>query len=176
MNSDSPFDPTNPALADDESFARLWDLIKDCHFGMLVTSDGEGALHGRPMTTVQKHFGGTLWFVVPTISDVVRDIAYNDNCCVTYARTSMSDFVSVSGTGSVLIENAIKEKLWNPMLQAWFPQGPTSRSVAVLKVDAQQADYWDSKSNKLVQLFSMASAYLTGRTPTNIGEHRHLNM
>jgi general stress protein 26 len=128
------------------------------------------------MTTVQKHFGGTLWFLAPSDSEVVSDVEFNDNVCVTYAQTNAGDFVSVSGTASVLTDTAIKEKLWSPMVQAWFPQGPASKSVAVIKVDAQQADYWDSKSNKLVQLFSMASAYLKGTTPKNIGEHKHLNM
>ena len=156
---------------DDRSYERLWDLIKDSPVAMLITVEEDGSMRSRPMTTVQKEFSGRLWFFAPTMSDAVRAIEENASVCVAYANTADADFVSISGHASIVTDAAIKQKLWSPMVQAWFPEGAEASTVSLIKVYADHAEYWDSVSNKIVQLFSMASAYLRGKTPKNIGEH-----
>jgi general stress protein 26 len=167
---------SNPSVDSTESTEKLWDIIKSCRFAMLTTIEKDGSLRARPMTTVQKEFGGTLWFFAPADSDAIQAVEANEQVCVAYANADKADFVSLSGEASVVMETAIKEKLWSPMVQAWFPQGPASSEVALIKVDAANAEYWDSKSNKLVQLYSMAAAYVQGTTPKNIGDHRQLKL
>lgn len=162
--------------APDPSFEKFWDIVKSCRFAMLTTVEQDGSLRSRPMTTIQKEFGGTIWFIAPAESDAALAIAANEEVNVAYADVDKADFVSVSGIASVIGNIAIKEKLWNPMVQAWFPQGPSSPGVVVLKVDATHAEYWDSQSNKLVRLFSMASAMMSGTPPKNIGEHRAVKL
>ena len=69
--------------------------------------------------------------------------------------------------------SAKKKELWNPpAVQAWFPEGADSPQNVLLQVIPDHAEYWDSKSNKLVQLFTMAKALATGTPPRDIGEHR----
>lgn len=159
----------------DSSFEKLWRIIKSCRFGMLTTYE-DGILRSRPMTTVQKEFAGTLWFFVPTDSDAAHAISRNEQVCVTYANVDKTDFVSLSGAASIITHTAIKEKFWSAMVQAWFPQGAASNDVSMIKMDVSSADYWDSVSNRFVQLYSMASAYMRGTTPRNIGEHQRLHM
>jgi general stress protein 26 len=167
---------TNDHAEMDSSYDKLWEIVKDCRFAMLTTVEQDGTLRARPMTTVQKEFGGTLWFIAPAESDAVTAVAVNEQVNVAYADTDKADFVSVSGTASVVSNIAIKEKLWSPMAQAWFPQGPSSPDVVVLKIDATQAEYWDSKNNKLLRLFSMAGALARGTQPKDIGEHRAVKL
>lgn len=159
----------------DSSYDKLWHIIKGCRFGMLTTLE-DGMLRSRPMTTVQKEFGGTIWFFVPTDSDAAHAIARNEQVCVAYANVDKADFVSLSGTASIITHTGIKEKFWSAMVQAWFPQGAASDDVSMIKMDVSCADYWDSVSNKFVQHYSMASAYVRGSTPKHIGEHRSLKM
>jgi general stress protein 26 len=158
-----------------DAYDKLWEIIKDCRFGMLTTVEADGSLRARPMTTVQKEFSGTLWFFSPAESDATRAIEENEHVCVAYANTDKADFVSLTGSASFVMDKSVKEKLWNPMVQAWFPQGPSSPDVILIKVDANRGEYWDSKSNRLVQLFSLAAAYVKGATP-DMGEHRKLNL
>jgi len=160
----------------DPGYEKLWKIIQNCRFAMLTTIERDGSLRSRPMTTIQKDFGGTLWFFAPTESDAAMAVAVNESVSVAYANVDKADFVSIAGTASVVTNIAIKEKLWNPMVEAWFPQGPTSPDVALIKVDASRAEYWDSRSNKLVQLFAIATAYVKGTTPKNIGEHREVRV
>src|SRR5689334_9809627 len=121
--------PGDPEFA--ASHEKLWEIIKDCRFAMLTTLEEDGSLRARPMTTVQKNFGGTLWFFAPTDSDAARAVETKDEVCVAYANIDKGEFVSVSGTASLVQHTAIKEALWNPMVQAWFPQGPNSPEVSV---------------------------------------------
>jgi general stress protein 26 len=156
------------------SHETLWEIIKDCRFAMLTTHEEDGSLRSRPMTTVQREFGGTLWFFAPSNSDAVQDIEQDERVCVAYANPEKNDFVSVTGTGAVVDSVAIKETLWSPMVQAWFPQGPTSSEVALIKVDADAAEYWNAMGNKLTQALSMTSAYVRGVTPKDMGVHRDM--
>jgi general stress protein 26 len=169
----------NVSLNDDlyhPAYEKIWEIMKSCRFGMLTTVDSNGSLHSRPMTTVQKGFAGTIWFFAPTDSDAARTVKENEQACVAYANTDKADFVCLSGTASIVMEKSIKEKLWNPMVQAWFPLGPLASDVALIKMDAHHAEYWDSESNKLLQLYSMAAAYVTGTRPKGLGEHQSIKL
>jgi hypothetical protein len=45
-----------------------------------------------------------------------------------------------------------------------------------VQVLISHASYWDVKENKLVQLFKMAKAAVTGKPPTDMGEHGDVRM
>lgn len=156
-------------------YQKLWDMIRECRFAMLVTVEADGELRARPMTSVQKEFGGTLWFFAASNSAAVSSIDAHPDVCLAYSDSADADFVSVSGKATVEFDVDRKHKLWNPMVQAWFPQGPESSEVALIRVDANHAEYWDSTSNKLVQLYSLATAFVTGNQPRHMGEHRSVS-
>jgi len=159
-----------------DAYQKLWSLIKHCRFAMMVTMEGDGALRSRPMSTVNKEFAGALWFFTPADSAAVAAIASHPDVCLAYADSKDADFVSVSGNGSIESDANLKQELWNPMVQAWFPQGPQSSDVVLIRVDANHAEYWDSTSNKLVQLYSLASALMQGSAPKHMGTHRSLTL
>ena len=65
-----------------------------------------------------------------------------------------------------MIEDAAKkEQLWNKMAEAWFPGGPNDPDLALVQVQIVHASYWDVKESKLVQLYEMAKAVVTGKPP-----------
>lgn len=39
-----------------------------------------------------------------------------------------------------------RKELWKPMLRIWFAIGENDPNLALLKVDATQAEYWDARS------------------------------
>jgi general stress protein 26 len=161
-------------MSSEDCREKLWAMIKDCRFAMLVTVEGDGALRSRPMTSVQKEFDGSLWFFASAQSPAVAAIAGHADVCLAYADADAADFVSISGTASVEHEIARKQALWNPIVQAWFPQGAESSDVVLIRVAANHAEYWDANSSKLVELYSLASALIKGTTPKHMGEHRHV--
>jgi general stress protein 26 len=158
--------------ADTATREKLWGMIKKHRFAMLTTQESGQALHSRPMTTIDRDFDGTLWFFAKADSAAVTAIGSHPQVCLSYSDADAADFVCVSGAAEIVTETAKKEELWKPMVQAWFPEGAQSPLNVLIKVTPDHAEYWDSKSNRLVQLFSMARALATGAPPRDLGEHK----
>lgn len=152
--------------------SKLWGMINKYRFAMLTTQEGSGALRSRPMTTIDHEFDGSLWFFAAYHSAAATALTAHPQVCLSYGDSANADFVCVAGVGSVVTEVAKKKELWNSMVQVWFPEGPESPRTVLIKVVADHAEYWDSTSNKLVQLFGMAKALATGTPPDHLGEHR----
>lgn len=172
MSHDSPI--TDPAAARD----KLWDLIKDIRYAMFTTRHEADHLHSRPMTTQNTGIDAdsSLWFFMSRSGDPVADLAADGRVNVSYADPGDDSYVSVSGTAAVVEDVEKKKQLWSKMAEAWFPQGPTDPDLALVQVKIIHANYWDVKENKLFQLFHMAKAAVTGKPPTDLGEHGEVRM
>lgn len=156
----------------------LWELIEDIKFAMFTTHHSNGHLHSRPMTTQNSKLdeNSSLWFFMSRRSDAVADLAGNSSVNVVYADPSADSYVSVSGNAIVVDDLEKKKALWSKLSEAWFPGGPSDPDLALVEVRISHANYWDVKSSKLVQLFAMAKAAVTGKPPTDIGEYGEVRM
>ena len=162
----------------DEGRHLLWQLIKDTKFAMFTTRHYNGHLHSRPMTTQNSKVDedDSLWFFMSKKSDPVADFSEEPTVNVTYANPSADSYVSVSGTAALVENDNKKKQLFTPMAQAWFPGGPTDPDLALVQVKITHANYWDVKQSKIVQLYEMAKAAITGKPPTDMGEHGEVRM
>ncbi len=156
----------------------LWDLIKDIKFGMFTHRNAGGMLHAHPLTTQNKAVdeGATLYFFIPKDGEIATAISGDPQVCVSYAHPGDDSYVSVSGAARLDENQAKKEELFSPMAKAWFPNGPTDPNLGLLAVRLHHAEYWDVDDSKMVQLFKMAKAAVTGETPKNLGEHKELSL
>ena len=157
-----------------ESYAHLWKLVKEIRFAMLTTVDSTGRLSSRPMTTVQKEFTGELWFFTSLQSTPAVDIASNAAVGVQYCDPGKDVYISISGDAHIERDRVKMESLWSPMVKAWFPKGIDDPDLGLLCVDAHEAEYWDVKESKVVQLFKIAKAIASGKRPDDLGEHRKM--
>ena len=156
----------------------LWKLIKNIRFAMFTTRDGNGHLLSRPMTTQNKGLEAdeSLWFFMSKSGDPVQDLKADPIINLVYADPSEDTYVSVSGTAAMIEDAAKKKQLWSKLAEAWFPGGPTDPDLALVQVQILQANYWDVKESKLVQLYEMAKAAVTGKLPVDLGEHGEVRM
>ena len=156
----------------------LWKLIKNIKFAMFTTRHGNGHLHARPMTTQNKGLEAdeSLWFFMSKAGDPVADLKTDPIVNVVYADPSEDTYVSVSGTAAIIEDAAKKQQLWSKMAQAWFPGGAADPDLALVQVQIVHANYWDVKDSKLVQLYEMAKAVVTGKPPADLGEHGEVRM
>ena len=164
---------------DAEAREHLWQLIGDMRFGMLTTHNADGRLSARPLTTQNtgsQGGGGALEFFVSARAELVVDIARDPRVSVIYADPGDDCYVSISGRGRVLQNLQRQHELWNTLAQAWFPGGADDPDLRLLRVDISAAEYWDVDTNKMVQLLKMAKAAITGKPPTDMGEHREVAM
>ncbi|WP_119153128.1 pyridoxamine 5'-phosphate oxidase family protein [Caldimonas tepidiphila] len=145
---------------------KLWEMIKDIRFGMLVTRHGNGHLHARPMTTQNRSLDEpALWFFASRSTDPAAESASEPQVNVSYAAPDKDRYVSVTGSVRLVEDLEKKKALWSTPAQAWFPGGPEDPDVALLEVRIEHAEYWDVKDSKPVQLLRMATAAMSGRQP-----------
>src|SRR5688572_8457135 len=143
------------------SIEKIRKLTEDIDFCMLTTIDA-GHMRSRPMSTQQTEFDGDLWFFTDDNTHKIDEIAKDNRVCAAYAKPASDTYVSISGRAEVVRDPAKMEELWSPVLKAWFPDGLEDPHLCLLKVTAEQAEYWDSPSGKLVQLFGFVKAIATG--------------
>ncbi len=158
---------------------KLWDLIKDIKFGMFTHRHASGMMHSQPLTTLKKSMddeGDKLYFFVSRTSDVAQQLMQDDNVNVSYTSPSDGTYVSVSGTALIVEDMSKKETLWSPMVKAWFPGGPTDPNLALVQVRINQAEYWDVKESKMLQVTKMVTAAITGTPLADKGEHKELRL
>ncbi|MCW7539619.1 pyridoxamine 5'-phosphate oxidase family protein [Aquabacterium sp. A7-Y] len=165
-------------LHDTSPQQRLWDMIRDIRFGMMTTRHHDGQLRSRPMTTQNRSVdeGGVLWFFVSRSSEAGMDLHDDGAVNIAYADPDKDRYISLAGFARFVDNPDKKNELWNSATQAWFPNGPDDPDVGLLAVHVDHAEYWDVEASKMVQLFKMARAAVTGERPRDMGDHREVRL
>ena len=157
-----------------ESIEKIRKLVEGIDFCMLTSID-EGNLRSRPMSTQQAEFDGDVWFFTSDNTHKVEEIEKDNRVNLAYSKPEDSTYVSVSGRAEVVHDRAKIEELWSPVLKAWFPEGLDDPHLCLLKVTAEQAEYWDSPSGKVVQLVGFVKALVTGES-AEWGENKKVDL
>ena len=145
-----------------QDIEKINELIQDIEIAMLTTIDESGDLHSRPMATQKAEFTGEIWFFTDANSHKVDEINSDQRVNVSYASPGGNSFVSISGTAKLVTDKAKIEELYNPILKAWFPDGTDTPGIALLKITAESAQYWDAPNNAIVKLAGFVKATATG--------------
>jgi general stress protein 26 len=145
-------------------------------FGMFTNADASRTLSSRPLTRQQLDDEGNLWFFISDEQQFTRELVDNPSANITFTDVDDHLYVSVSGRAEMLRDRQKAQELWNPMVKAWFPEGVDDPHLALLKVHVQSAEYWDTGNSKMVTLFAMAKAAITGHPPKHIGEHHKMGI
>jgi general stress protein 26 len=160
----------------DSDFEKLKEMIKDIDFCMLSTIDENGYLHSRPMSlNSEVDEEANLWFFTSSNSLKANEIERSPQVNASFSNPEESQYVSLSGTAELVTDRAKIKELWKPILRAWFPDGPEQSDLALLKVRVEKAEYWDSPSSTVAQVFSFVSAIVSGKQ-VEIGENKKISL
>lgn len=143
-----------------EEATKVAELLKDERFGLFTTIAPDGTLISRPMAMQEVEPDGNLWFFASRASRKVAHVAANPQVNVSTAGSS--SWVSLTGHAVVIDDLEEKRRLWNAVVEAWFPDGPDDPDVVLMRVDAASAEYWDTPGGRLASVISFAKAKLTG--------------
>lgn len=142
-------------------------LIDNIPIAMLTTSEADGALASRPMTALEMDAQGAQWFFTDVQSAKLDNLrALN----LSFTDRDEGAYVSLSGHGEIDTDRARIHSLWTVFAKPWFPDGPDSSNLALLKFIPARADYWDGSSSKMVRAFGMIASIVAGK-PVALGEH-----
>ena len=151
-------------IADTETLKKLSGMIQHIQTAMLTSEDGPH-LRARPMVAAQKDFTGALYFYTHASAHKVTEVGAHERVGVSYADSHHQLYVSMSGTAQVVRDKAEVAAHWGESMRVWFPKGVEDPDIAILKVDVDQAEYWDAPSSAMVHLFGYVKAVTTGEPP-----------
>lgn len=154
---------------------KVWELIKDIRVALLVTTGDGGRLHGRPMAAMNKDFDGALWFASREGAPKLGEISGNTNVLLAYSEPKNQNYVSVSGSATVVRDTTKVKELWSEPARVWFPKGPEDPEIALIRVEVESAEYWDAPSSAWVYAMGYVKARVTGEPPKDVGENKVVN-
>jgi general stress protein 26 len=153
-----------------EEMRELAQLIDGQRIAMLTTLSADGELESRPMTVVDYDADGRLWlfFEHDPQDGAARERHRRVN--LSFSNETNSTFVSLPGRGEIVQDLQTKQAFWGPALKPWFPDGPESPRLALLKITPERAEYWTAPHSRLVRRLALALSVVAGR-PVGLGEH-----
>jgi len=134
---------------------------------MLTTMQDDKSMASRPMAVQEMDEHGAIWFLTDRRSSKVECLHAANLCFVDVAHGA---YVSLSGHAEVNTDQERIKRLWTPMAKPWFPEGPESSNLALLKFVPDAADYWDGPNSTMVRAFGMIASVIAGK-PVGMGEH-----
>lgn len=149
--------------------------VKDIKICMLSTLDAAGKMNSRPMYTHQIQEDGVIWFFTGKDSKKVLEINSNPIVNLNYSDTKSDLYVTINGKATITDDQAKVNELWNEMLKAWFPEGVNDPNIALIRVEADEAEYWDTPNSAIAQLIGYVKATFTGKE-YNPGENKKINL
>lgn len=126
-----------------ESIAKVADMMRDIDFCMMTTNSGTGRLRSRPMShNGAVEFDGVVWFFSGAHSRKVADLEAEPRVQLSYAVPDELRFIAMTGEASIVRDDEKKKELWIEELKRWFPQGPESDDVVLIKVTPSTVCWW----------------------------------
>jgi len=139
---------------------QLAELIKSVGVGMLTTPSDVETMHSRPMEVLKMDQEGSLWFFTDVSADTKE--AGRASMNIAFADVAHRTYVSIAGSSQIVFDPAIIEELWSPTMKAWFPGGKSDQQLALLKIDIESAEYWDSPGSKMIRIAALAVSAVSG--------------
>jgi general stress protein 26 len=158
-------------MSDDK---RIWDLMEDERTCMFVTEDAEGRPRARPMHAILLRDRGEIWFYTRLRSGKSDDLHRDGAVCLSFARPSKNEYVSISGHAALSQDRAMIEEHWNTFIDAWFPEGPQGEDVAMIVVKPALGEFWDGESSGVLSALKMVIASRRDETP-DLGDNRKVS-
>jgi len=163
------------AQAREDDLQKVRELVKDIDFCMLTTVDENGDLHSRPMSVNGDiDPDGDLWFFTAASSHKVSEIEKLPKVNVSFADPENQHYVSITGTAQLVRDRQKIEELWKPEFKMWFPEGTDDPEIALLRINLEKAEYWDSPSSTVGFVLRFVSSLVTGKE-SDYGENKKLD-
>jgi general stress protein 26 len=170
---EAPFMPTAQAAPRKaEKADKLWRMVQDIKIAMLTTRDGE-VLRSRPMECVQAEPSGTLWFFTGATSPKTGEVDGEHEVALAFIDKAAQNYVSISGRATVVRDRAKARALWTEEQRVWYPDGLDDPELALLRVNVEQAEYWDRPTNAMVAAQGLVRA-IADESP-DLGENEKLS-
>lgn len=149
---------------DSENARKLWDLVERIRVGMLTTVV-DGALRSRPTVCVDVNRHGALWSFTTAVSSDRDGAAVGYRVNLGLVDRDTNDYASLAGMAKAIRDPARAKQLWDEALSAWFPKGVDDPDLALLRIQVEQAEYWDRPPEDVIGTLGLVKL-VTDETPS----------
>lgn len=165
-----------------ENVEHIRSIISNNKMCMLTSVDPDtGKLHSRPMYVVfnDSDFlqNRTLYFFTHKSSHKMKETGQYESRDVNLSFSSPNDktWLSLTGFGQISLDRSKMQQLWTSALKPWFTHGLEDPDLALIQVQVDSAEYWDSLSS-MKSLMSKAKSKITGDIPRDSAMHKSVNL
>lgn len=154
-----------------QNVEKFIEMVKDVRICMLITNEKNlENLSGRPMSIAKIDDDGTMWFFTKESSYKIDEIEENKKVSIAITNESSNNYLMINGIATLVNDKTKMAALWSSIMKVWFPLGLGDPDMALIKVIPNEVNYWDSSASKMVVLFNMLKAIVTGKEYDE-GEH-----
>lgn len=147
-----------------EKLENLFDIIEGFDAAMLTTLNKRNGLHARPMAVAKLNRDGAVYFLTDAGSGKIDEIESNSKVTVTFQ--SGSQFATLSGNAEIIDNRSLIGRVWNDTYKVWFPEGQDDPSLRLIRVEPQEAEYWNNAGAQGVKYALEAiRAFVSGDRP-----------
>ena len=143
---------------------KLTEMVNDVHVSMLITNkDNNSHPLGNALGVDEIDDDGTIWFFRKASPDFADEIQESENVSVAIVNQRNRSYLMINGTVTLISDKNKMLELWNGNMKSWFPRGLDDPNILLIKVSPVQVKYWDNDSSKMVVLFNVLKALVTGQ-------------
>lgn len=129
---------------------HFWSKLAASPFLMVGLQDGQ---HSEPLTAqLDEDQVDTIFFFIGKDNRMAK----GGPAMLQFVSKGHDFFACLAGTARIDNDFAMIDKLWNNQVEAWFPGGKSDPNLALLRVDIDDAEMWEtdmSVTGKLKMLF-----------------------
>lgn len=146
--------------------SKFWEALDDSPFLMLGL---KGSGFTRPMTA-QVDEDRQIYFFASRDEELVKGLAHSAGALATYASKGHDLFATIEG--QLIVDNDPEkiDRLWSPMIAAWYEGGKDDPDLVLLRFEADTAGIWQASAGAAVKA---ALLKLVGRRPADVLEREN---
>lgn len=130
-----------------EIAGKLWDAFQQDRFVMLGLDGADGGPL-QPMTLLMDGNHSPFWFFTSSDTDLARALERARPAVATFTKKGLDLFASMRGTLAIDNDQAVMDRLWGPMVEAWF-EGRNDPRITLLRLDVSEAQAWLNEGQML---------------------------
>lgn len=146
---------------------KFWKELDRSPF-MMLGLQGVDDDFTRPMTAQVD--GGTIYFFANASEELVKGLEHSNRAVATFASKGHDLFASIHGTLRRSDDRQVIDRLWTPVIAAWFEGGKEDPDLALIRFDTSSADVWEAQAGSSLKA---AAIRLFGGDPGKQHQDEH---
>jgi general stress protein 26 len=119
---------------------------------MMVGLAGVDDGHMRPMTAVTEGERGPIWLFTVQQASLVTQLDVDTRAIAAFVSKGHDLFATIHGRLAISNDPDVIDRLWNPMIAAWYEGGKQDPNLVLLRFEAEEAEIWLNETTLMAGL------------------------